>query len=141
MRGFRIVLVEDDAIIATLLAEMLIALGHDVCATVTTEVDAVIAAARHAPDLMIVDVQLAPGNGVSAMRAILRNTAMPHVFITGGSRQSIPADATVLQKPFGESGLVRALGHVIASVGPGSPDMVTTSGTMAVGRGVKHVQS
>jgi CheY-like chemotaxis protein len=115
MTGLRIVLVEDDAVIGTLLTEMLNYLGHDVCATVTTETDAVSAAARHAPDLMLVDVQLAGGDGVSAMRTILMKTAMPHVFITGGSPHAFPANAVVLQKPFGVSGLILALGSVIGA--------------------------
>ncbi len=34
---------------------------------------------------------------------------MPHIFVTGGSRQSISADAVVLQKPFGKASLLAAI--------------------------------
>src|ERR1700733_2158625 len=101
MRRLRILLVEDDAVISALVADVLGELGHDVCGTARTELEAIDAAARHAPDLMIVDAYLQVGTGVSAMNAILRRTAMPHIFMTGGSRQITPPQAAVLYKPFG----------------------------------------
>lgn len=109
MKRLRILLVEDDVVISTLIIELLAEMGHDVCATARTELEAVAAAERHAPDLMIVDVVLHVGGGVAAMDAILRRSAMPHIFMTGGSRQSIPTGATVLYKPFGAAGLAAAL--------------------------------
>lgn len=112
MTGLRIVLVEDNAQISALLAELLAALGHEVCATATTEVGAVTAAALHGPDLMIVDAHLKTGSGVSAMETILRLTAMPHFFITGGARRIFPAGAIVLLKPFGTVSLMAALDSV-----------------------------
>lgn len=110
--GLRIVLVEDNAQISALLAELLAALGHEVCATATTEVEAVAAAARHGPDLMIVDAHLQAGSGISAMDTILRLTAMPHFFITGGPRRIFPTGATVLLKPFSKVSLMAALDSV-----------------------------
>ncbi len=112
MRRLRILLIEDDAVLSMVLAELLAALGHEVCGTAGTESEAIAAAARHAPDLMIVDANLQAGSGVSAMNAILRITAMPHIFMTGGSRLSIPANATMLHKPFGTEGLKAALDKV-----------------------------
>ena len=50
--------VEDDLMIGMLLAEMLEAMGHDVCAIEATEADAVTAVAQYRPDLMIVDAWL-----------------------------------------------------------------------------------
>ena len=61
---------------------------------------------------MIVDAYLKPGSGVSAMDTILRRTAMPHIFMTGGHRQVVPPHATVLHKPFGMAGLTVALESV-----------------------------
>ena len=112
MKRLRILLVEDDVVISTLIVELLAEMGHDVCATARTELEAIAAAERHAPDLMIVDVVLHVGDGVTAMDAILRRTAMPHIFMTGGSRQSIPVGEAVLYKPFGAAGLTAALARV-----------------------------
>ena len=112
MTRFCILLVEDDAVISALVAEVLVELGHDICGIARTEAEAVDAAARHAPDLMIVDVYLRDGDGVSAMDIILRRTAMPHIFMTGGRRRILPANATILYKPFGAADLAAALDQV-----------------------------
>jgi CheY-like chemotaxis protein len=55
MKALRILVVEDDAMIAMLLADMFAAMGHDVCAIERTEAGAVAAATLCKPDLMIVD--------------------------------------------------------------------------------------
>lgn len=109
MNRLRILLVEDDAMISEVLAELLADCGHCVCGAATTEAQAVAAAARHAPNLMLVDEHLQEGSGVSAMQTILQHSAMPDIFITGGSRRSFPAGAVVLFKPFGKAVLVAAI--------------------------------
>jgi len=111
MKALRILLIEDDAMIGMLIAEMLSEMGHDVCAVEATEAEAVTAAARYLPDLMIVDAQLRDGNGVSAVEEILRTGFVPHVFASGdtSSIQALRPDAVVIQKPFRESDLVRAM--------------------------------
>src|SRR5207248_3852404 len=58
-------------------------MGHDVCATAATEAEAVSAATRYDPDLMIVDAGLGGGSGVSAVEEILRAGPLAHVFISG----------------------------------------------------------
>ncbi len=103
---------EDDAIISAMLAELLHEFGHTVCASARNEMEAIAAATRHVPDLMIVDVQLQAGSGVSVMETVLRHRAMPHIFMTAGSRQDIPANAVVLQKPFGLRSLQEAIARI-----------------------------
>ena len=83
MPALRILLVEDEAIVAMLFADLLVAMGHEVCAIEATEAGAVTAAVRCRPDLMIVDVHLMDGNGASAVAAILRAGFVPHVFVSG----------------------------------------------------------
>jgi chemotaxis response regulator CheB len=75
---WRILLVEDDAMISALLADLLVECGHHVCGTARTETQAVAAAERLGPNLMIVDAQLQTGRGIAAMETILRRTAMLH---------------------------------------------------------------
>ena len=113
--GFSIVVVEDDALIGLLLAELLAGLGHTVCATATTEADAVECALRFAPDLMLVDLGLAHGDGRSAMRTILAARRQPHVFMTGASRDELPPGSHVLAKPFFEADLIRAIDAAVAA--------------------------
>ena len=111
MTALRILIVEDEAIVAMLFADLLVAMGYEVCAIEATEAGAVAAAVRYKPDLMIVDVHLMDGNGASAVAAILRAGFVPHVFVSGDSLRERPfaPGSVVLQKPFRESDLVRAI--------------------------------
>ena len=96
--------------ICALLAELLAEFGHSVvCGTATTESDAVTDAASQEPDLIIIDAHLRAGSGILAMGTFLQRCAIPHIFMTGGSRLSIPATAAVLHKPFGKASLMAAL--------------------------------
>jgi len=79
----RVLVIEDDALIAMLLSEMLAGMGHSVCATAATESEAVTAAAHYGPDLMIVDAGLGQGSGVSAVEKIQRARPIAHLFISG----------------------------------------------------------
>ena len=74
--ALRIVLAEDDALIAMDLAELLTGMGHEVCAIARSEAEAVAMAASHQPDLMIMDGTLDGGDGVSAMRARAASVAV-----------------------------------------------------------------
>ncbi len=98
----KIVIAEDDALIAMDLAELLIGMGHDVQAIASSEVDAVAAAIRCEPDLMIVDGNLAEGSGVSAMRQILALGFVAHLYVSGDPHQILQEehDAVVVAKPF-----------------------------------------
>jgi two-component system, response regulator PdtaR len=114
--ALRVLVVEDDFMIGTLLAEVLEGMGHDVCAIEATEAGAVAGALRHRPDLMIVDARLGSGSGVSAVEEILRTRFVPHVFVSGDAlrvRVQKP-DAVVMQKPYREpelaAAILRALG-------------------------------
>jgi CheY-like chemotaxis protein len=71
MKALRVLVIEDDALIAILLAELLASMGHDVCATAATAAEAVNAATRYDPDLMIVDAGLGRESGVSVVEEIL----------------------------------------------------------------------
>jgi CheY-like chemotaxis protein len=72
MEALRILVVEDEPLIGLLFADLLDGMGHSVCAIAANENDAVAAAARHRPDLMIVDVRLGLGSGLAAVAEILR---------------------------------------------------------------------
>jgi len=111
MVALRVLVVEDDAMIGDLLAEMLERIGHDVCGIEATEADAVAAARRCAPDLMIVDARLGEGSGLSAVDEILRDGPVLHIFVSGDSTRvrALKPQAMVLQKPFLEAELVRAI--------------------------------
>ncbi len=116
-KALRILVVEDNGIIGMLLAGMLEDMGHDVCAVAATEGDAVAAAGRYKPDLMIVDAQLNDGSGVSAVEAILRSGFVSHLFVSGDTAKvrALRPGAVVLQKPFVEVELARAIQRALNS--------------------------
>jgi len=111
MTALKVLLVEDDAMLSMLFVDMIEAMGHSVCAVEQTQLGAITAARRHAPDLMIVDAQLSGGSGIVAVTQILRTGFIPHVFISGNMvrLQALGPDVVVLLKPFGEVGLAQAI--------------------------------
>ena len=111
MKALRVLVVEDDVLIGTLFADALAAMGYDVCAIEATETDAVAAAVRYKPDLMIVDARLREGSGVSAVEEILRTGWIPHVFVSGETSRihALRPGAIVIQKPFRDVDLNRAI--------------------------------
>ena len=111
MATLRILIIEDEPIIAMLFEELLTELGHDVVGIADTEADAVAAALKDKPDLMFVDAHLGKGSGIAAVEVILRTRSIPHIF-TSGDVSSVRAqrpDAIVISKPFRESDLVKAI--------------------------------
>ena len=117
MAALKILVIEDEVMIGVLLAEVLEDMGHDVCGVEATEADAVAAAARCNPDLMIVDVWLSDGNGVSAVAEILRAGPVPHFFVSGdiALARTLKPGAEVMQKPFREQDLVLAIDRAIGA--------------------------
>lgn len=111
MKALRILVVEDDALIAALLGEMLEGMGHNVCSIVADEDNAVAAAIRCCPEIMIVDVGLRDGDGVSAVDRISRGRSIPHMFVTADfvRVKALRPNAIVVQKPYREPDIFRAI--------------------------------
>jgi CheY-like chemotaxis protein len=111
MKPLRILVIEDDALVAAALAEILESQGHSVCAIVRTEADAVAAAFKFSPEMMIVDVQLRKGSGLDAVDRIQGRRLVAHVFVCGDAPtlRALRPGATVIQKPYFEQDLTRAL--------------------------------
>lgn len=121
MKVPRVLVVEDEPMIALLLAELLTALGWDVCGIESCEAGAVKAAAQLNPDLMIVDGQLGAGCGVAAVTEVLQQGFVPHFFISGDHRRikTMLPGSIVIQKPFFELDLARAIKGALAQM-PGT---------------------
>ena len=107
MKALRTLIVEDDATIGGLLAETLEGLGHGVSAVENNVDNAVAAASRCRPDLMIVDVGLGQASGIAPVNEILRSGFVPHVFIKGDAVRgmSLGPDTVLIRKPFRTSDL------------------------------------
>ena len=121
MTPTKILLAEDEPIIAMLMARVLRAMGHEICAVEATEAGVVAAARLHRPQLMIVDARLRHGSGVAAVQTILQQGFVPHVLVSGTVIEGMGPDAVLLSKPFTERELVAAMESAMAA-GPGQTD-------------------
>jgi CheY-like chemotaxis protein len=117
-RGLKVLVMEDEAVIALLLCEVLTGMGYRDCAIAATEADAVASAARRRPDLMIADARLRVGSGVAAVLSILRDGFVPHVFVSGDRLDPdvLSPRAVLLRKPFVESELVAAIERALGKL-------------------------
>lgn len=118
-KPLRIMIAEDEGMIALFLSELLEGLGHTVCASVATEAEAVAAAKAHLPDLIIMDGRLHQGSGVQAIKTIQSDRIVPHIFVTGDRYQFVcESDAIIVQKPFDVAALVRAINRALLPSAP-----------------------
>jgi DNA-binding response OmpR family regulator len=117
MEAVRVLIVEDDPLIAMMLERFLADKGYEICATATTQAEAVMAALQYRPGLMIVDVQLRSGTGTGAVEEIGRTVSIPHVFLSGAPARVHAhwPDAEVLSKPFRFAALASAIERTIAT--------------------------
>jgi two-component system, response regulator PdtaR len=79
----RVLIVEDDPIIAMHLAMLVVDLGHEVCATAASAPEAIARAAASSPDVVLMDIRLAGGtSGVEAARVLHVRLALRCIFLS-----------------------------------------------------------
>ena len=104
----RIMVIEDEAIIAMDIVAIVREMGHGVTGIARTRTEAVALASRERPDLILADIQLADNSsGIDAVNDILRQfedtpvifvTAFPERLLTGKR----PEPAFLITKPYSE---------------------------------------
>ena len=114
----RVLVVEDEAVVAMLLEDMLIDLGHEVVAALGRIDQAMEAAGTLDLDLAILDVNL---NGVLTypLAEALKARGVPVIFATGYGADGLREDwrsGPVIQKPFQVRDLQKAIGRVVDGV-------------------------
>jgi CheY-like chemotaxis protein len=117
----KILIVEDEAVIALCLEDILDSFGHEVCGIATTAEDAVKIADRQRPDLVLMDIMLAEGSdGVSAACDIRRRFDIGSVLTSALTEQSVrdraaPAKPLAyVRKPYNPRDLAAVLQRVAA---------------------------
>ncbi len=100
-----VLIIEDEAIISADIESLVKELGHRVTGTATTHDEAVDAVSRHAPGLVLADIQLADGSsGIDAVKDILRKFDVPVIFITAFPERLLtgerPEPTFLITKPF-----------------------------------------
>jgi len=83
MDSERVLIVEDEKIIALDLQRRLERFGYQICATASEGEEAVRKAAEHHPDIILMDIMLAGSvDGIEAAKAIKRDLQIPVIFLT-----------------------------------------------------------
>jgi CheY-like chemotaxis protein len=100
-----VLIIEDEPLIAVDLRALVEQLGHDVTTIARTHKDAVPAAVKRRPGLILSDIQLADGSsGLDAVNEILGAQEVPVIFITGFPELFLtgqaPEPAFLITKPF-----------------------------------------
>lgn len=107
----RVLIVEDEFLVAMLLEDMLTELGHEIAGVAGRIDDAVRLAGEGAFDLAILDVHLGDATVFPVAEALARR-AIPFVFATGCGDDGLPEEyrsRPTLQKPFQIVDLKRTL--------------------------------
>jgi DNA-binding response OmpR family regulator len=119
MSAKRVLLVEDEALIALYIEETLTDAGYDVVGPADRLEAALDLAANEALDGAVLDVNL-DGVAVWPLATLLRERGIPFIFLTGfGGGLSPPADcrdAPCVGKPFKEDVLLETLAGICGSV-------------------------
>lgn len=101
----KIMIIEDDAMIAIDLEAIVTSIGHHVVGVAQTETEAVAMAAKTKPGLVLADIQLADGSsGLDAVNRILGKRPVPVIFITAYPEKLLtgqrPEPTFLIAKPF-----------------------------------------
>ncbi|HYE01122.1 MAG TPA: response regulator [Alphaproteobacteria bacterium] len=120
----RLLVVEDEFLVASTLEAMLEDQGHVICGIAATAEEACDLATRERPDLVLMDIRLAGGSdGVEAALRIRRELGIASIFATGntepGTRQRAAAAEPVgwLAKPYSDEALASALAEARSVLG------------------------
>jgi len=107
-----ILIVEDDALLAINIQMLVEDLGAASSQIVATEIAAIEQARRFRPNLIISDLHLQQGLGVTAVQTIRASIGnVPVVYVTGDPEEALRLDpaALVLSKPLKEKELIAAI--------------------------------
>jgi CheY-like chemotaxis protein len=117
----RILVIEDEAVIALDVADIVRNAGHEVVGIAATEKAAVDLAKKHSPHLVLADIQLrGSDSGISAVREILQAMTVPVIFVTGYPERLLTGTqlepAFVISKPFDPDLLRAAIAQALDTV-------------------------
>ncbi len=116
LAGLRLLVVEDESLIALDLMDRLEMAGGDVAPAVSTEKDALAAVEQGGFDCALLDANL-HGRSVQNIAAALTRRGIPFVFITGYGRAGLPPSfqhAPTLSKPVSDQDLIDAITKIVS---------------------------
>ena len=112
----KVLIVENDLMIADIVEDNLVTAGYAVCGIATTVADAIALGAQHNPDLGVFDLRLDDGEfGTVAASALRRHGKIGVLYATANSTHPLLRHAEgegCIVKPYTAAGMVAALGIV-----------------------------
>lgn len=117
----RVLVIEDEAVIALDVADIVRNAGHEVVGIAATEKAAVELAKKHSPHLVLADIQLrGSDSGISAVKEIMQAMTVPVIFVTGYPERLLTGTqlepAFVISKPFDPDLLRAAIAQALDTV-------------------------
>jgi len=114
----RVLLIEDEPVIALDIARQVEELGHNITRVAATKEEAISAAKEDKPDLLLADIQLADGSsGIDAASEILREIEAPVIFITAFPERLLTGKKVeptyLITKPFVPSAIKVAISQAL----------------------------
>jgi DNA-binding response OmpR family regulator len=126
----RILIVEDEPLVAFDNEHFLREIGYDVVATVDTVEEAVRVIDANGLDLVLADVRLSDGNGIDVARAA-HDKGTPVLFVTGNCPMEARALAVgCLSKPYQQRDLRDAIEAVAALIKGNTAERIPTGLTL-----------
>jgi DNA-binding NarL/FixJ family response regulator len=116
-----VLIVEDEGLVALSIEAALTEAGFEVVGIVDTEDEAVAAAQQLRPDVILLDITLREGDGISAARRIQQATNIKIILISGNSDPRTLAAAEAfrptgfIRKPFVTESLTKFVSDAIAA--------------------------
>ncbi|HYZ30761.1 MAG TPA: response regulator [Crenalkalicoccus sp.] len=119
----RVLIIEDEPIIALDIQELVERCGHSVVGIAASETQAVSIARQERPSLVLADINLgAGGDGTHAVARLLRHVSAPVIFVTAHPERLLTGDAVepafVITKPFDPTTLAVATFQAVTHGAP-----------------------
>jgi two-component sensor histidine kinase/DNA-binding response OmpR family regulator len=109
----KVLIAEDELIIADMISDVLVENGYDICAIARSVAEAIELGEAHRPDLAVIDLHLADGGlGTAIAHRLRRHGRLGVLYMTGGANDiALTANdgEAWLRKPFALRNLVAAL--------------------------------
>lgn len=114
LAGRRVLVVEDEALVAMLIEDILLDAGAEVAGPAATATEALALLAASLPDVAVVDVNLGTHTS-EPVTAALAASGVPFLIATGygATGMAAPPGSAVLSKPFEPSALVERLAALL----------------------------
>ncbi len=114
----RVLIIEDEPVIAMHLQDLVESMGHAVVGIAATHDEAIQLSREHATELVLADIRLADGSsGVEAVKDILSQHSVPVVFITAFPERLLsgerPEPTYLITKPFEDDMVIATIGQAL----------------------------